>query len=396
MTQRNGLLWSLLWAAVAGLLLLRADGRAQENLAASGDRRSAQDKPEITRDNSGVVSIKIGRVAKINVGNRTTGPIVVIGWDRDFIEATATSDRGTEGVRVKVDSDTSGTRVALKADYAESVGLRHGVEIERPAPPESLPPVKADIPDRPTPPITFFDGRGLNLRFRPGEIFLEVKVPRHTELELIEVVRSNVIVSGLETAVVVSGEKSTIKLSRVGAAEVKTRSGDVEVDEASGLVDVITTSGAIVVRKAAGDVRALSLSGRIEVQCARGRVDVSNTDGPITLAGVSGDTTAVATNSQVHFSGAIRADGRYFLKSMSGAVEMQLPANSPGFTATLSSYRGGIETEFDLKTKQSTPNSPANRRLIGRYGNGQAQITLDSFDGQVRLSKLATPLKDCR
>lgn len=396
MTQRNALLWSLLWAAVAGsLLLLRADVRAQEN-SAPGERRVEQDKPEITRDQAGLVSVKIGRGARVSVGNRTTGPIVVIGWDRDFIEARATSERGAEEVRVKVDVGISDTRIALKADYAESVGLRRGFEIERPAPPESLPPVKADIPDRPAPPITFFDGHGLSLRFRPGEIFLEVKVPRYAELELIEVVRSNVLVSGLETAVVVSGEKSTIKLSRVGAAEVKTRSGDVEVEEVSGLVDVITTSGAIMVIKSAGDVRALSLSGRIEVQCARGRVDVSNTDGPITLTGVSGDTTAVATNSQVHFSGAIRAEGRYFLKSMSGAVEMQLPANSPGFTATLSSYRGGIETEFELKTKQPTPNSPANRRLIGRYGNGQAQITLDSFDGQVSLSKLAVPLKDCR
>jgi DUF4097 and DUF4098 domain-containing protein YvlB len=232
---------------------------------------------------------------------------------------------------------------------------------------------------------------------RPGEIFLEVKVPRYAELEVIEVVRSEVLISGLETAVTVNGEKSAIKLRRVGAAEVKTRSGEVEVDSVNGLIDVITTSGTIVVKNAGGDVRALSLSGRIEIHCARGRVDVSNTDGPITLASAGGDVSATATNSRIHFTGSIRADGRYYLKSMSGAVEMEVPANSPGFTAALSSYRGGVTTDFPLKAKQPAPQSPVNRRLIGRYGNGQAQITLDSFDGAVKLSKLAAgALKDCR
>jgi hypothetical protein len=391
MTQRNGLLLSLLCAAVASVLLVRAEVKAQE------DRRVEQTKPEVVRDPSGLVSIKFERGAKINVGNRTPGPIVIVGWDRDLIEARATSDRGTEGVRVKVDSDTTGTRISLKADYAEEVGLWRRSEIDRPASAEPLPPVKADIPDRPRMPLPPFAGGRRGLHRRPGEIFLEVKVPRYAELELITVFRSDVLVSGVETAVAVSGEKSTIKLSRVGAVEVKTRSGEVEVEWASGLVDVITTSGAIVVKKAAGDVRALSLSGRIEVQCALGRVDVSNTDGPIVLTGVGGDATATATNSQVRFSGALRAEGRYYLKSMSGAVEMELPANSPGFTATLSSYRGGVETDFALKPKPSIPNSPVKRRLIGRHGNGQAQITLDSFDGRVRLSKLAAdPLRDCR
>jgi DUF4097 and DUF4098 domain-containing protein YvlB len=235
---------------------------------------------------------------------------------------------------------------------------------------------------------------------RSGEIFLEVKVPRYAEIEMITVNRSEVLVYGVETAITINGARSVIKLKRVGAAEVKTSSGDVEVEDVSGLVDVITTSGAIVVKDAGSDVRALSLNGRIEIRCARGRVDVSNTNGPITLGGVIGDATATATNSDVRFSGPIRADGRYYLKSMSGAVEMEAPANSPGFTATLSSYRGGIETDFSLKTNKSAGNAasnPVNRRLIGRHGNGQAQITLDSFDGKVRLSKMAPGAsKDCK
>ena len=105
----------------------------------------------------------------------------------------------------------------------------------------------------------------------------------------------------------------------------------------------------------------------------------------------------MATNSSVRLSGSIRADGRYHLKSMSGTVEMEIPANSPGFTAALSSYRGGIGTDFPLKTNKPVPTSSTNQRLIGRYGNGQAQITLDSFDGAVKLGKVSVgALKECR
>jgi len=393
---------------------------AQEGVGAQDIRKSEQFGPEVVRDPSGVVTVKYERGVKISVGNRTTGPIVVVGWDRDYIEASAISDRGAEAVRVKVDSDLSGAGILLKADYAESeenrVGLRprlrllerrraFGLRDPEGGHPETQPPAKEDVPSAPTPIIpapSVSQGPDLPPMFysRSGEIFLEVKVPRYAEIEMITVNRSEVLVYGVETAITINGARSVIKLKRVGAAEVKTSSGDVEVEDVSGLVDVITTSGAIVVKDAGSDVRALSLNGRIEIRCARGRVDVSNTNGPITLGGVIGDATATATNSDVRFSGPIRADGRYYLKSMSGAVEMEAPANSPGFTATLSSYRGGIETDFSLKTNKSagnTASNPVNRRLIGRHGNGQAQITLDSFDGKVRLSKMAPGAsKDCK
>jgi len=391
MTRRTGpLLLLLLTTAVGPLTLSRADVTAQEA------RQPEQSGPEIVRDPSGVVSVKFERGGKINLGNRTPGPIVVVGWDRDFIEASAVSDRGAEAVRVNVYPDPSGVRISLKADYAESDegrGLRQRLRERRML-------YGARDPESPEPPVSQGPDLPPVFYFRPREIFLEVKVPRYAEIEMISVNRSEVLVSGVDTAIAVNGGRGAVKLRRVGAAEVKTSGGNVEVDDAAGLVDVITTGGAIVVKNARSDVRALSLNGRIEIHCARGRVDVSNTDGPITLNGVGGDVSATATNSHVRFSGPIRAEGRYYLKSMSGAVEMEAPAGSPGFTVTLSSYRGGVETDFSLKTSKSAASkgdSPVNRRLIGRYGNGQAQITLDSFDGAVKLSKMAAgALKDCK
>jgi hypothetical protein len=105
-----------------------------------------------------------------------------------------------------------------------------------------------------------------------------------------------------------------------------------------------------------------------------------------------GDIDAIASNSTVRFIGAIKDDGHYHLRSMSGRVEMVLPANTGGFNATLSSYRGMVESDFPLRTTVGgkanvRPGADAGRRLSGQFKNARAQIWLDSFEGLVRLTR---------
>lgn len=385
----NGRISSLLLALLVVTASLALAQERENEVARQGLVR-----PEIIRDDSGRVRVKLGRGGRINIDNRTTGPIVVIGWDRDVVEASATSDRGAEDVRVWVDSIPGGMRVSLKADYAEREVKEDAPWKERGgvAPQEAagarLPSlVQADVPllrslsgwveDM----LSGFDSR-------PGEIFIEVRVPRYAEIETIRVIRSEVLVSDVDTKVVVDGSRSGIKLNRVGAAEVRTRSGEVKVEGARGLVDVITTSGAIRVRDAGADVRALSISGPIEIECARGRIDASNTIGPIAITGAGERVKAIGTYSDLRLSGAISDGGSYHLKTMSGSVEMALPADE-GFTATLSSYRGGVESDFPLEGAGTAADGSPHRQLSGRHGNGQAQIILDSFDGEVRLKRMS-------
>ncbi|HLM57926.1 MAG TPA: hypothetical protein VK422_17610 [Pyrinomonadaceae bacterium] len=350
---------------------------------------AAQSAPAFERDEQGHVRVKLGHGAKVAVDNTTTGRIVVEGWDRDYVEAVATSGRGTEYVRARSAVGPEGQVVALTADYGSSplpsLPTLSGPFAEQPgqkptpAPTPAPTPSPRPAPAEATPLWRFFRGS--------EEVHLNVKLPRHAELELIEVVRSEVEVSGMLTPVTVSGRRSAVKLRDVGAVEVRTERGPVEVDGASGLVDVITTDGHVHIRNVKGDVRAVSLSGRVEVRCVRGRVNVSNTQGAIVLAGVDGDVDATTVNSDVTFDGPLRGEGRYHLKSMSGAVEMGVRRNPPGFTALLSSYRGAVESDFKLGPRQP-PKGPAGTRLLGRHGDGRAQITLDSFDGHVKLSRL--------
>jgi hypothetical protein len=75
---------------------------------------------------------------------------------------------------------------------------------------------------------------------------------------------------------------------------------------------------------------------------------------------------------------------------------MSIPDSSPGFTANLMSYNSAASTDFDVRGTPASANSQANRRLEARHGDGQAQITLDSFSQTVRLSKLAGATPACK
>jgi len=370
------------------------------------------------------ITIKLERGDRISVDNRTTGRIRITGWDKDYIEARATSERGVEAVRFNVSDDLPDKKIWLKADYARrdevkptstepkpepSMVIKTPPTITKPTSP-TVPtsvPTQLRQPETSDKPEISFDGKRdisdndvppLRSDGRPVEVDLEVSVPRYAEIEVIKVTRSNVEVTGVETPLMVFGDKSTLVFKNVGALEVRTRSGAVEVENASGLVDVVTASGQISVKRAGSDVRALSISGAINVECVRGRVNIDNTDGAITLDNAQGDVDVGTSNSDVLFTGAIREGGRYYLKSMSGAVSMSVQDKPPGFTAALSSYRGSIENDFQLKVKESSQHEETiNRRLIGSYGNGRAQITLDTFDGKINLSKLAPgAVKDCK
>jgi hypothetical protein len=374
----------------------------------------------VTRDPSGKVMIRFARGNRLDVDNRSTGPIVVVGWDRDYVEAFAVSDRGAEAIKVGIEDGFSARTIRIRADYAERTDDLAGFVIDQVAKVESMKDRVAslwesrtrlnDRPSRepgsargrdpqqsvnsPVSPPPLYEPPPPDVQaasmVRPGEVFLEVRVPRQATLDLIKVYRSEVLVYGVDTDVVVDGQRSVVRIGHVRSAEVHTQSGNIEVESVTDSVNLITTSGIIRVKDIGGSLRALSVSGRIEIECARGKVDVNNTNAPIILNGVTGDVTATGTNGNIVFRGTVRSGGQYNLKSLSGSVELELPSSVKGFTATLTSYSGPVENAFQLKSVDG-PVAPANtRRIFGRYGNGEATITLDSFDGSVKLTRSQT------
>lgn len=396
---------------------------------------------------SGRVSVKLERGSRVSISNRY-GRITITGWDRDTVEASASSSKGAEAIQVDMTADPQ-SRGALSLSVVGRRGASGGTLFGYPAPaapparpspnpnpnpaPAPAPPARdesrerererekqemkdkikdaakngvilvpmptivvetpnvivrmpqAPQPAQPRPPAP---ARGMGGGQDSG-ITLDVKVPRYAQLDAIEARAGDLNVSGIDGPVSIMSGSSDINVSHVGSLEVRARGGNVNVEDVGGLVYVVSTSSEINVKRSSGDVRVTTINGDIDIECVKGRVDAGTSRGKITLTNVGGDVEATTTDSDINFTGAIAQNGRYRLKSMEGHVRMSIPDGSPGFTANLMSYNSDAVSDFTVRTSTPRPDSQAMRRVEVRQGDGQAQITLDSFSQTVRLAKLA-------
>jgi DUF4097 and DUF4098 domain-containing protein YvlB len=215
-------------------------------------------------------------------------------------------------------------------------------------------------------------------------ISLEVKVPRDVELEPISMRTGNITITDFDGGVNLRTDDGNISVQRVGSP-------------GSGSVDVTIGSGSVDLSDINGDVRIIAISSNITVRCVKGHVAARVSSGHIAVSNTTGDVEANVSSGVISFTGAIRSEGRYRLKTLSGHVSMHIP-DTVGFTAVLSAYSGRIDRDFQFShALRTAPPGRTNHRLIGMYGDGRGRIELDSFSGNVSLLKMvAGSVPDCQ
>ena len=283
---------------------------------------------------------RVERGSRVVVRNEFGG-ISIVGWDRDTVQAVATNLNSSEVVPVSFSDESSENKRILTVSI---VGSGRSA------------------------------GRKINL---------EVRLPRSVELEPIYIGSNDISITDFEGGVSLRTDNGNISVRRVGSP-------------GGGLVDVTTGNGNVYLSDINGDVRIVSISSKIDIQCVKGDVAARDTSGQTAISNVGGDLELNTSSGHADFTGAIRSEGRYRLKTLSGALSMFIP-DKVGFTAVLSSYRGHIDTDFQFPNASQTPPSGKNQRVIGRYGDGSGRIELDSFDGSIRLRKIdASNVRNCQ
>ena len=324
-----------------------------------------------SRIEAGRVSLKLERGGKVSVTNNS-GPISITGADVDTVEAVAENYGGNAPVGIRVYQSSTRPLISLSTSTLE--GRR-------------------------------FD----------GEARFNLKVPRYAHIEIVDSRDGEIDITDVEGTVSIGAGRDSVTALRVGtlnvarlngdvtAREVKgpfmarTLSGNVSADSVGGRVEVATAHGEVHIYNANADVRVNSTSGEIVIDCARGAVEAVTLSGSITLAEIGGNVDANTSSGEVVLRGSIRENGRYRLKSLSGEVRVHVQAQPPGFTATLMTYNGEVETDFRLEITPPLRGGFPNRRITGVYGGGGAQLSLDSFNGSVRILRLAQgSTKQCK
>ena len=250
-----------------------------------------------------------------------------------------------------------GQRLAVNA-YAGEVTVRawnrNAVRIEANADQDQL-----EISSSPT---------GISIRTQgrhgpPEEITLRISAPAWIGLSL----------AGVNTSAKVEGIRAPIS--------VETVEGEVDVIGGESLISLRSVQGSVRLRGAKGRINVNSVNDDVEVANSSGDIAAQTVNGEILLQGVDASSLDANTvNGDISYSGPIRSNGRYALSTHNGDLTLTVPQGTSA-GVTVSTFSGDFESEFPVPLQGTRKGKGFNFTL----GSGSAQVTLESFQGTIRL-----------
>lgn len=200
-----------------------------------------------------------------------------------------------------------------------------------------------------------------------GPTMLDVRVPRGASL------RVNVVSAPLDIDGIQGGRLDLNSIS--GRVRVNAQTPSLDVDSVSGGIAFSGHAERADLQTVSGDILAPSLGGEVELQTVSGRIQTGG--GPwkqLKLSTVSGDA---------EINGSLASGGRLDIDSMSGDVDLRLPAS---LSATLhaSTFSGDLHSDFGTpKTSAHGPGSSLDTTL----DDGHGTINVETFSGDLRIRK---------
>ncbi|MBX3147227.1 MAG: DUF4097 family beta strand repeat protein [Gemmatimonadales bacterium] len=147
-------------------------------------------------------------------------------------------------------------------------------------------------------------------------------------------------------------------------------------------LDLKTVSGDVWGRNLRGSIDLATVSGHLELIDATADVlEASSVSGSVDLEGISArEVSAETVSGNVNYAGSIEGRGSYDFKTLSGNVLLTLP-KQPDARVSANTFSGRVRSEFPLE--QDTRRR--RNRASGTWGNGGAQLDLESFSGNITI-----------
>jgi DUF4097 and DUF4098 domain-containing protein YvlB len=201
----------------------------------------------------------------------------------------------------------------------------------------------------------------------------------------------------------VDGSRLEIQVPAGSQLEIETVSAEIAVQKVSGKVRLESVSGSITVAGEPSRFEARSVSGKIEISAANAPGRAKSVSGAVTLRGVAGaveassvsgslrvtggEVTSVeleTTSGRIMFDAALARDARLEATSVSGAVELTLPANvAAEFDVT--TFSGDISNDLGPAARRTSEHGPG--RELSFSTGGAARVVVKNFSGSVHLRK---------
>ncbi len=186
--------------------------------------------------------------------------------------------------------------------------------------------------------------------------------------------------------------------------EIETVSASIDVDDFAGRLEADSVSGSIEVEGSLKTADLESVSGSIRLRGSNTRTVAESVSGSIRLDGVSDRVEASTVSGTVEVgageiergdlesvSGTVRLEcslargARLDISSHSGNVTVTLPASvSASFEAE--TFSGRIDNDFGPQAERNSKWVPS-KSLEFTTGDGDAQVTLETFSGNLRIER---------
>jgi DUF4097 and DUF4098 domain-containing protein YvlB len=185
----------------------------------------------------------------------------------------------------------------------------------------------------------------------------------------------------------VEGFASSIKIEGVnGPVQAETVNGSIAMTGGSKEVELESVNGSVEVTSPATRVRAEAVNGAVTIRNASGEVDASTVNGRLTIVGGTFSRARLETVSGgLVFEGALAKGAILEAESVSGGVELVLPANVAA-DFSISTFSGGIENELGPPPRKSS-RWTSEKELVWSAGGGGATVSVQTLSGGVRIRK---------
>lgn len=264
--------------------------------------------------------------AKINIDN-VKGEVTVTAWDKNQVQVSGTLGDGAKPLELEGDDH----EVDIRVDGDDKKG-------------------------------NWFSW-GNDTRMQPT--ILNIRVPKSVEVH-INVVSAPVSIDGLD-----GGKVEVDSVS--GRIRANLRAPEISMQTVSGQIDVAGRVGKADLQTVSGDITAPGITNEVDAQTVSGRMTIGG--GPwksASFSTVSGDT---------QITGGPSGSGKITVDSMSGDVQLQLPADASAHLEA-STFSGELRSDFGSPSKGE--DGPG-KELRATIGSGSGGIHLESFSGDVRI-----------
>jgi hypothetical protein len=210
------------------------------------------------------------------------------------------------------------------------------------------------------------DGRGLDVEF-------DVKVPPDTSVEL-RSVSGDLRVTNIRGEIRVQGVSGNLALEGTPRlAMVKTVSGDITLTNAGADVQLSVST-------VNGDLIAQTLSAR--------SLDLNTINGDVRIGGWSGERANIRTlDGDMDLQTSLTKGARYEIESHSGDIQLSLP-EQPGFELETHTFSGRIRIDFPIRSEGPVrDNDRGPRSIRGTYGDGSSSLRVQTFSGDLTVTK---------